>query len=114
MENLTIHDIDRGYLVAQIDEYLAKAVADIADLNKQPTKKRTVKIEINFAPSKSRRDAQVTYSVDLKPSRHVERDSSTIFLGKAEDGTPIAKPWVPDQQELPGVGDAIDLQEDAN
>lgn len=112
--NLKLAEIDRGLLVEQVDEYLAQCIADIADVNKEPTKKRTVQITITFQPSRSRREAAVSYQVSLKPSTHIERESSTIYLGKAEDGTPIAKPWVPNQQTLPGVDDALNLGEDSN
>lgn len=106
--NLTIQDIDRGFLVEQVNQHLAMIVADIADLNKEATKKRSVNIEIAFAPSKSRRDAQLTYKVTLKPSTHIERDSQTIYIAKTKDGVPIAKPYVIEQMELPGVSDAMD------
>jgi len=103
LTNLTIDDIDRGFLVEQINEHLSQLIADIVDPNKEATKKRSVNIEIAFAPSKSRRDAQLTYKVTLKPSTHIERDSQTIYIGKAEDGTPIAKPYVIEQPMLNGV-----------
>lgn len=109
--NLTIGEIDRGLLIEQINEYLAQAVADIADPNKEATKNRSVNVTITFSPSKSRREAAVTYLVTLKPSTHIARESSTIYLGKAEDGTPIAKPYVPNQQVLPGVEDALNVGE---
>lgn len=112
--NLTLGDIDRGLLIEQINEYLAQAVADIADQNKEATKVRTVAIAIRFIPSKSRREAAVDYQVILKPSTHIAREASTIYLGKAEDGTPIAKPYVPNQQALPGVEDALSLEGDSN
>lgn len=112
--NLKLGEIDRGLLIDQVNEYLAKAVADIADPNKEATKKRTVQITITFSPSKSRREAAVNYKVDLKPSTHIERESSTIYLGKAEDGSPIAKPYVPNQQVLPGVEDALNVGQDGN
>jgi hypothetical protein len=111
--NLTVGEIDRGYLVEQINEYLAKIVVDIADPNKEPTKKRTVDVKITFSPSKSRREAEVSYLVTLKPSTHVER-KSTIYMGKAEDGSPIAKPYVPNQAILPGVEDALSTNESSN
>lgn len=98
--NLTIYDIDRGFLVEQVNEHLAQIVADIADLNKEPTKKRSVNVEIIFAASKSRRDAQVTYKVTLKPSTHIERESQTVFIAKDKDGVPIAMPFDPKQQVL--------------
>lgn len=98
--NLTIYDIDRGFLVEQINEHLKQIVADIADPNKEPTKKRSVNIEIAFAPSKSRRDAQLTYKVVLKPSTHIERESQTIFIAKDKDGLPIAMAFDPKQQVL--------------
>lgn len=98
--NLTIYDIDRGFLVEQVNEHLAQIVADIADLNKEPTKKRSVNVEIIFAASKSRRDAQVSYKVTLKPSTHIERESQTVFIAKDKDGNPIAMPFDPKQQVL--------------
>lgn len=108
---LTIGEIDRGLLIDQVNEYLDKIVRDIADPNKEATKKRALNLTITFAPSKSRREAEVSYLVTLKPSTHIER-KSTIYMGKAEDGTPIAKPYVPNQQSLPGVDDALQTQSD--
>lgn len=105
--NLTIDDIDRGLLVEQINAVIAEAIADIADINKEATKTRTVAVAIRFQPSKSRRECTVDFQVILKPSTHIPRDPTTIYLGKAEDGTPIAKPYVPNQQVLPGVENAL-------
>ncbi len=102
-ENLKLRDLDRGHVIDQIDEYLAKAVADIADPNKKATKPRVVQCTITMIPSKSRREAEVSYKVTLKPSDHVDRDKSVIYLGKDSQGNPIAKPYVPNQQVLPGV-----------
>lgn len=112
--NLDIHDIDRGKLVARINEALAKAMADIADPNKEATKKRTVMVSITFSPSKSRREASCAFNVTLKPAGHVEFEPSTIYLGKAEDGTIIGKPYVPNQQILPGVDDALNIGQEDN
>lgn len=105
--NLVIGDIDRGMLVEQINAVLALAIADIADVNKEATKIRTVAVAIRFQPSKSRRECAVDFQVILKPSTHIPREATTVYLGKAEDGTPIAKPYIPNQQVLPGVEDAL-------
>jgi hypothetical protein len=37
-----------------------------------------------------------------------------IDMGKAEDGSPIAKPYVPNQAILPGVEDALSTNESSN
>lgn len=108
--NITVGEIDRGLLVDQINEELNKIVRDIADPNKEATKKRVIDVKISFTPSKSRREAEVSYLVTHRPSTHVER-KSTVYLGHAEDGTPIAKPYIPNQIELPGVAEAIDADE---
>jgi len=117
-ENLTIYDIDRGFLVEQVNEHLKQIVADIADPNKEPTKKRSVNVEIVFAASKSRRDAQVTYKVTLKPSTHIERESQTVFIAKDKDGVPIAMPFDPKQAVLfdsdESVADAQDAGKENN
>lgn len=113
-QNLTIHDLDKGLLVAQIDEYLAKAMQDIIDPNKQATKKREVVIKIAFLPSKSRRDCQMKWNVDLKPSTHIERDTQTIYIARDKNGNAIAKPYVINQPDLPGVQDAIDAAEQSD
>lgn len=112
--NLRIDEIDRGLLVDQINEHLAQCVFDIADVNKEATKKREVVITIAFHPAKSRREAAVKYDVKLKPSTHIAREPTMVFLGKNSGGEIVAKPWVPDQQELPGVSDAISAGEGAN
>lgn len=36
--NLTLDEIDRGLMVAQVNEHLAQCIADIADVNKKATK----------------------------------------------------------------------------
>lgn len=112
--NLTIQDIDRGFLVEQINDHLAQLMADVVDPNKQATKKRSVNIEIAVAPSKSRRDAQLTYRVVLKPATHIERESQTIYIARGKDGSVMAKPYVIEQQDLPGVEEAIAANEAAN
>lgn len=111
--NLTIQDIDKGFLIEQINVHLSSIIADILDPNKLATKKRSVNIQINLAPSKSRRDAQLTYKVEAKPATHIERDSQTIYIARDKDGQPIAKPYVIEQQDLPGVQEALDAATDA-
>lgn len=110
--NITLGEIDNGNVVLQVNEYLKQLVADIADPNKKATKPRSVNLSITFAPSKSRREAEVSYNVSLKPGPHVEREKSVIYIGKAKDGTPIAKPYVPNQPVIPGVEDAFNAKED--
>lgn len=113
-ENLKLRDIDRGNAIAQIDEYLAMAIADIADRGKKATKPRVVTATITFIPSKSRREAEVSYQVALKPSGHVEREKSVVYLGKDSTGKAIAKPYIPNQQVLPGAENSfINSDEDA-
>lgn len=112
--NLTLAQVDKGLAVDQINDYIAKIIADIADPTKIAEKNRTLTFTMKFSPSKSRREAEISYSVDMKPAGHVDRAKTTIYLGKDESGKPIAQPWLPNQQALPGVEDAFDLREDAN
>lgn len=98
--NIIIDEIDNGVLVAQINEHLEQIVADIADLNKIPDKKRTLQVTINFMPSKSRKEADIEYSVTIKPSSHIKRDPVTMHLAKTADGKPYAKPFDPQQIEM--------------
>lgn len=109
--NLKIDEIDRGLLVDQINEHLARCVADIADVSKKAEKKRSVVVTIDFHPSKSRREAACQYSVMLKPSTHIDREPTTIYLGRGKDGTAYAKPYETDQQDLfePSEMDAANL-----
>jgi hypothetical protein len=116
--NLSIKDIDRGFLVEQIDEHLKMAYADVLDLNKEATKKRTVNIQIVIMPEKSRRAAQVDWNVDLKPSSHIKRESQTIFLGKDKNGNAIATAFDPKQPVLfdsdEPVRDAVEISNEEN
>lgn len=91
---LTVDEIDRGALLAQLNEHIAQAVFDITDVNKKATKKRIVQLQIEMHPSESRREFKLTYQVTLKPSTHIERDPTTIFIDK-QDGEVIARPWAP-------------------
>ena len=112
-QNLTLAQIDKGLAVDQINEYIAKIIADIADPTKIAEKNRTLTFTMKFSPSKSRREAEISYTVDMKPAGHVDRAKTTIYLGKDSNGLPIAQPWLPNQQALPGVEDSFDMRTDA-
>jgi len=109
--NLTVGEIDGGRLILHINREIEKVVRDIADPNKQPKKKREVVVKIAFAPSQSRRDAEVSYTVTAKPAPHVE-SKTTVYLGKNSQGEIIAKPWVPDQPAFPEVEQVLEEQEE--
>ena len=111
-ENLTLEDLDGGNAVLQITEVLRDAIRDIADPDKKATKARTVTAVITLSPSKSRREAEVSYLVTLKPATHADREKTVIYLGKDKKGNPIAKPYGPNQQTLPGTENAFNEQED--
>ena len=51
--NLILDEIDRGLCVEQVNEHIAQCIADIADVNKKATKKRSVVLTIDFHPSES-------------------------------------------------------------
>jgi hypothetical protein len=118
--NITLGEIDNGSVILQCDEYLKQIVADVADVNKKPTKPRELILKVVFLPSKSRREMEVAYSVSMKPGPHVDREKTVLYLGKAKDGTPIAKPFVPNQMTIPGIensfvnGNGEDKDEKAN
>jgi hypothetical protein len=112
IENLKARDIDSGNMILQLDEIIRQAVVDIADQNKKATKPRVVTLTLTFAPSKSRREAEASYQVTLKPSHHVDREKSIIHIGKDEKGNPIAATYIPSQQVLPGVETAFHARED--
>jgi hypothetical protein len=101
-DNLTLGEIDQGNLILRSNKAIADVIRDIADPNKQATKPREVTVKIKFTPEKSRKAAEVSYSVSSKPAPHVE-SKSDIYLGKDSLGEPIAKPWLPNQQEMPFV-----------
>lgn len=111
-ENLKLEDLDGGNVVLQITEVLRDAIRDIADPDKKATKPRTVTATIVFSPSKSRREAEVSYLVTLKPATHAERDKTVIYLGKNKAGEPIASVYVPNQPVIPGVENAFNAKED--
>lgn len=104
--NITLGEIDNGNLVLQVNSELAKIIRDIADPNKQATKTREVNLKISFKPAKSRKEATLEYLVTSKPSVHIVSES-TIFLGKDANGDPIAKPYVPNQQNLYDVAASV-------
>lgn len=112
--NLQVTEIDGGLLIEQINEELKIIVADIADINKKPTVTREITVKIKLSPSKSRREATLVYNVTSKPSTHIDRDPTTIYLGKNSSGEMIAKPWVPNQQVLPHVAEAFNNEETSN
>jgi hypothetical protein len=112
-QNLTLEDLDGGNVALQITEVLRDAVRDIADPDKKATKPRIVTATIILAPSKSRREAEVSYQVTLKPSVHADREKTVIYLGKDKEGNPIAKPWIPNQGVLPGVENAFDARDES-
>lgn len=105
-ENVTMLELDNGNVLLLMDEHLKQVVKDIADPNKKATKARQILLTLTFVPSKSRREAEFSYDVKLKPGPHTDREKTTLHLGKNEKGEIIAKPWVPNQQSLPGVEEA--------
>lgn len=103
-ENITLGEIDQGKLVLHANRELKRIIADIADPNKKATTSRELQINVKFTPNKQRSAATVKFTVKSKPATHIETESE-IYLGKDKLGEPIAKPWVPNQQDMPFVGD---------
>ena len=99
-ENLKLKEIDRGNLMLQADREIARIIRDIADPNKQAEKERKVVITLKFKPNKRRDAASVKYVVTSHPATHIETESD-IYIGKDTLGEPIAKPWMPNQTDIP-------------
>lgn len=117
MHNITLGEIDQGHLILQANRELAKIVRDIADPNKLAEKPRELVIKLVFKPNKQRSAAAVVYTVTHKPATHPPSESD-IYMGKdPATGEPIAKPYVPNQQNLfsgPETEDGDDAADRAN
>jgi hypothetical protein len=102
LQNVTLGELDGGNVILQCNEYLKDIITDIADVNKKAGKVRELVLKVAFVPSKSRRECEVSYHVSMKPGPHVDREKTTLYIGKQKDGTPIATVFLPNQQTIPG------------
>lgn len=102
---ITAADIDNGNMLLQLDREILRALDDIADRNKKSTKTRRVTLEISFAPSDSRREAQATYHCKMTPAIHIDREKTTVFIDKNKKGETEAAIRRLDQPALLGMDD---------
>lgn len=98
IEHISIKNINGGRLAAHIDEQLKLLVADIADPNKPAKGKRGLTVEIAVDASKSRREAEISYSLKLKLAVP-EKEKCEISIGKV-DGKPFASNQHVEQQNF--------------
>lgn len=79
-----------GAVQERLNLELAKALENIADLNTDPKKARTVQLSIKITPAENRQTAavDVTAKTTLAPAKAIP---ATIILDKDINGKPTAK-----------------------
>lgn len=99
IEHIAVENINGGRLALHINEQLKAAIADVVDPNKPATAKRSVSVTIEIQPSKSRREAKVTYGVKTSLAAP-EKEESYINIGRLH-GEPFASNNLIEEQPLP-------------
>jgi len=89
---LSAEDLGGGDALSQLNEQLKLAIANILDINKDPTATRTVTLKIKFVPvkGKERQEYAIEYQADAKlPPDAPGHDD--LFLAKGKGYTPVAR-----------------------
>ena len=95
-ERINLSNLDGGALAELFEANLPRLLDNVKDPNTKPEALRQVSITLKVKPTKSRREAVITYGVNLKLAAANER-STTVFLAKDEAGEPCLKEYPQDK-----------------
>ena len=96
---INIGNINEGAMVEGFEIELAKALANIADLNTPATATRAVKLELVLKPHSDRVSIETEFKCSCKLAP-IETHKSKIFLGHTGNGEPVAFDADPRQMPL--------------
>jgi hypothetical protein len=96
---INIGNINEGAMIDGFEIELQKALANIADLNTPATSKRTVTLQLTLKPHSDRVVIETEFSCSCKLAP-IEKHTSKIFLGRAEEGGLVAFDGDPRQMPL--------------
>jgi hypothetical protein len=96
---IDINNINEGAMIEGFAIELRRALENIADLNTPATAVRAVRLELILKPHSDRVVIETEFKCGSKLAS-IETHKSKIFLGRAEDGTPIAVDADPRQMPL--------------
>jgi len=96
---INIGNINEGAMVDGFEIELAKALANIADLNTPATAARVVKLELVLKPHSDRISIETEFKCSCKLAA-IETHKSKIFLGHTAEGMPVAFDADPRQMPL--------------
>jgi hypothetical protein len=99
IEHIAVENINGGRLALHINEQIKRLIADVIDPNKPATAKRTLQVTIDVLPSKSRREAKVSYGLGLKLAAPA-KEEAYINIGRV-GGEPFASNQLIEEQPLP-------------
>jgi hypothetical protein len=108
LETLDLGNICGGSLPELFERELQAVIANIADPNTDPKKKRSISVEFSFTPFKDRTGAQVELRVVSKLTGN-EAVTSSVFIHKTADKT-YALPRDARQQEFFPKGTAANTK----
>ena len=96
--SINIANINEGAILEGFELELRRALENIADLNTPATKTRAVQITLILRPHSDRVtiETEVQCTSKLAP---IEAHMSKLFIGKSEDGSPVA--FSADPRQLP-------------
>lgn len=96
---INIGNINEGAMVQGFEIELAKALANIADLNTPATATRAVRLELVLKPHSDRISIETEFKCACKLAP-IETHKSKIYLGHTEQGEPVAFDADPRQMPL--------------
>jgi hypothetical protein len=80
-ETINLGNLCGGAALEVFEDAVAKVMANIADVNTDPTQKRAVKLEFTFKPSESREVGECTLKCETKLAS-VKAAKGNFFLSK--------------------------------
>lgn len=103
-EYLSVENINGGRLASHINEHIKDVMEDVINPNKPAKARRELTIKIGFVPSKSRREAEIDYTVSAKLAG-MEKEKSHCNVRKI-GGKAFASVEHIEQQDLTFDSDA--------
>ena len=96
-EMISLANLDGGALQELFEAQLPPLLDNIADPNTKAEAVREITINIKIKPTKTRREADVTYGAKLKLASQQE-GSTTVYFTTGQDGERVAAEYPQDQE----------------